>query len=265
MNYVKAMEERKSVRNYEDAEVEEAVVKTLEASLSRKRPGISSGSIRFSILTAREAVKEARTGFLYGIGKINAPAIIVGICEKPEDQLEIGFLLEREVLYLTEKGYGTCFLGTFQREALRTLCHLSDTEQISVVVAFGKKKSGTFLNGGFRTLAGSTKRKNYREILWNAAEFSEASPLIDAVKHAIMAPSGNNRQPVRVLIKGTAASFYYEKGCELDAGIFMAHFYLYCLDFYDKVMINKRNDKPEYLHGLEAAGSISWQEGTTCH
>ena len=44
---------------------------------------MAKGNVRFEVITGYS--KEAKTGFLYGLGRINAPAMIVGIYEEEED------------------------------------------------------------------------------------------------------------------------------------------------------------------------------------
>lgn len=266
MNNLQAMEYRKSVRSYRNEEVEERVVTQVLDSLSKEQSGLTSGRIRFEAIVGDNNVKNAKTGFLFGLGKINAPAMIVAIYEDEQDLVEIGFRLEKEVLFLVKEGYGTCFLGTYDEKKLRHVCKLSEQEHIGVVLVFGKaNEDSRFMNGTFRSIAGSTKRKSYQEILLNADEFTEEDAIVDVVKHAIMAPSGNNCQPVRVLIKENQATFYLRDNHLIDLGIFMAHFYLYCLEIYDNVTITKIIQKQESVDGAEPMIMISWQERKTCH
>lgn len=265
MNLLEAMEQRKSVRSYSMEEVEERILTQLKDSLTQSSNFAEKSGARFEVLTGYS--KEAKTGFLFGIGKIKAPGMIVGIYEKEEELIEIGFRLEQEVLFLVREGYGSCFLGTFDESALRSCCKLTDKEHIGIVLVFGKpNKDGSFMNGTFRSLAGSTKRKSYQEILLNANEYEEQSAIVDVVKHAIMAPSGNNMQPVRVMVRENQAVFYLKNRHSLvDLGIFLAHFYLCCLEIYDNVEVKKITQGQETIDGMESMITLSWQERSTCH
>lgn len=265
MNILEAMEQRKSVRSYSKEAVEERVITHVKDFLSQSVSTIAKGNVRFEVLTGYS--KEAKTGFLFGLGKIDAPAMIVGIYEEEEDLVEIGFCLEKEALYLVKEGYGTCFLGTYDEVVLRETCKLTEKEHIGIVLVFGKpKEDSRFMNGAFRNLAGSTKRKTYQEILLNAKEYDEQDEIVNVVKHAIMAPSGNNAQPVRVIVKDNQATFYLkDKHYLVDLGIFIAHFYLCCLEIYDNVEIIKVEQKQELMNGMEPIVMITWQERKTCH
>ena len=265
MNNLEAMEQRKSVRSYSNEEVEQSIIRHLEDSLAKSRSSMAKGNVRFEVITGYS--KEAKTGFLYGLGKINTPAMIVGIYEEEEDLVEIGFCLEKEVLFLVKEGYGTCFLGTYDEKVLRSYCKLTQKEHIGIVLVFGKPNNDSrFMNGAFRNLAGSTKRKSYQEILLNANEYGEEDTIVNIVKHAIMAPSGNNVQPVRVAVQDKSAVFYLkDRHYLVDLGIFLAHFYLCCLEIYDNVEITKITQKQESVNGMEPMVMISWQERKTCH
>ena len=171
------------------------------------------------------------------------------------------------MLYLTQEGYGSCFLGTYDEKVLRSQLKLSEKEQISIVLVFGKpNEESWFMNGTFRNIAGSTRRKSFRDILLNAEEFDEQDTIVDVVKHAIMAPSGNNVQPVRVMVHDNRAIFYLQdKHYLTDLGIFIAHFYLCCLEIYDNVEMTNIEKEPEPVNGMEPMITICWKERKTCH
>lgn len=266
MDYIAAMEQRKSVRSYRKEAPDEKIIAQLKELLEQSQSGTAKGKVRFVTVTESRQMKEAKTGFLYGIGKIHAPAMVVGICEEEEDLTEIGFCMEKAALFLTAEGYGSCFLGTYDEKMLRSYCKLSGQEKIGIVLVFGKANTdSSFMNKTFRNLAGSSRRKPYPEILLNAEDYSEADTAVDAVKHAIMAPSGNNRQPVRVVIKENEAVFYLKDGHLIDFGIFLANFYLYCLETYDNVSMTKNVKGREAADGMEPVAMIFWQERKACH
>ena len=265
MNIIEAMEKRKSVRSYSKEAVEKTVIEHLRESLNKNGSSLVKGNVRYEVITGYS--KEAKTGFLFGIGRINAPAMIVGIYEEEEDLIEIGFCLEREVLYLVNEGYGACFLGTYDENALKAYCKLSENEHIGIVLVFGKPNTDSkFMNSAFRSIAGSTKRKSYEEIMLNANDYNENDKIVDIVKHAIMAPSGNNVQPVRFKLYDSKAVFYLkERRYLVDLGIFLAHFYLYCAVVYDNIEMIKIKEKQESVDGMQPMIMISWQEREKCH
>lgn len=55
---------------------------------------------------------------------------------------------------------------------------------------------------------------------------------------SILAPSSNNGQPVRMIIKEKRADFFLIGNSRIDAGIFMSHFYLCASEISDTVDIS---------------------------
>jgi nitroreductase len=117
MNIKESIQIRKSVRKYKDTYVENNILKEIQMDLEKNTSKFGTSRVRFEILTAEDETKVAKLGFLWGAGKINAPYCIIGIYENDQGMQELGFALEPEVLKLTSAGYGTCWLGTFDRKA----------------------------------------------------------------------------------------------------------------------------------------------------
>lgn len=226
MGVIESIKSRKSVRRYQDIYLDSEILKGIKNDLENYIPKFGESKIRFQILKAEDEIEAAKLGFLWGIGKINAPHCIVGICQDDEGMQEIGFALEQEVLKLTSAGYGTCWLGTFDREALNLKCRIKGKEQIGIVIAFGVAQKEGFLNNNFRKIAGSTKRKDIKEIWMNYAEEKNNKKIAGLVEMSILAPSSNNKQPVRIIIRENRADFFLVEDSKINAGIFMAHFYL---------------------------------------
>ncbi|MDO9490931.1 MAG: nitroreductase family protein [Acetobacterium sp.] len=238
MSLRESIQTRKSVRRYKDTCVERNIVIEVKNDLQNYTSKFGTSRVRFEVLTAEDETEVAKLGFLWGVGKINAPYCIIGICEDDQGMQELGFALEPEVLKLTSAGYGTCWLGTFDRKALNLKFNVKEKEQIGVVIAFGAAQEGGFLNSSFRKIAGSTKRKEIKEIWMNYPEVKAAEEIAMLVKMSILAPSSNNGQPVRVIIKEKRADFFLIGNSRIDAGIFMSHFYLCASEICDNVNIS---------------------------
>ncbi len=218
------IEQRHSVRKYRQDKVDDAILNKLRSNLDTyvSMGESSQGQARFQII---ENAKDSGLGFLWGLGRINAPYCIASIVSTKEQELEVGFALEQQVLYLTEQGIGTCWLGTFDRKVLAAQCNLQDQESVCYVVAFGYFTEKGFMNNGFRKIVGGHKRKPFQEIC--LADESELNPLAkEAISMAILGPSGNNAQPVRALPEEGAIHLYQKGDAYVDTGIFLAHCYV---------------------------------------
>lgn len=214
---------RKSVRKYKPNSVEEGILTTLHTNLNNYKciQEKHNGEVRFQIL---ETNNESALGFLFGLGKINAPYCIAGIVTKKEQELEVGFALEKQALYLTEQGLGTCWLGTFNKKAIAERCHLQNNETVCYVLAFGYSTETGFMNNNFRKLAGSVKRKSFQEICF-LDEHKVNALEKECIDMAILAPSANNAQPVRVLPESGNIHIYQKNDAYVDTGIFLYHCY----------------------------------------
>lgn len=244
MNAIMAMKARKSIRKYKEDSVPKELLKQVKSDLQEYVTVVSEAKIRFEIIDSLEQMKSAKLGFLWGIGKINAPCCIVGICEDMhEGMTEIGFALEQEVLKITEAGYGTCWLATFNDKYLSDRCHLTNNEKIGIAVAVGVAKDEDFINTKFRKIARSTKRKNIEEICLNYNDISKDFSILEMIELSILAPSANNLQPVRVAIDHDRADFYLKGDSNVDAGIFMSHFYLCAFEKYKEVKVSVEEPK----------------------
>lgn len=95
--------------------------------------------------------------------------------------LNIGYVIEKIILYLTTQGIGTCWLG-FAKPVDDGISDQT-TEQFVIMLAFGKGTSSIY-----RTDISQFKRKRIEEI----TDVPELYDLLEAVR---LAPSGINRQP----------------------------------------------------------------------
>lgn len=186
------IERRKSVRKYKSEPVDRHLLEQLQANLDKYISAFSNAKIRFQVINNYENTQKMRIGFLYGLGKINAPCCIAAICDNGEGMMEIGFALEQVVLKLTERGYATCWLGTFDKQAMANLCGLKGSEQIGIVIAVGYEEDNAFINNEFRKVTRSNKRKKLEEICINSTLADIDDRVRQIIQLSILAPSANN-------------------------------------------------------------------------
>ncbi len=246
MELYEAIKRRISVRKYQekliDSETKEKIVQYIE---NCKNIYEGQNLILKLIDNNDLSVKnKANLGFAGGLLKINAPHYIVAISEEDEGFLEnAGFVQEGLVLELTKLGIATCWLGTFNEKYLRQSLNLKDKQIILNVIALGYEYEGKSFAGSIRNIAGGNKRKSidefvyYKEFGNKIKSFSYSRRSLETVCcMSALYPSANNNQPVYlviietkivILIKSKDSNFTDRK--RLDAGIFMAHLYLTCL------------------------------------
>ncbi len=239
MNLYDAITKRISIRKYTDKLVDGSLTEEIKREMKNIEPLSTNSYLRLEVITDPEVVKPLGLGSAAGIIKINAPHCIVGIIDTSEDALtNLGFVLQQLVIRLQARGISTCWLGTFSQDKVKEVCNLAKNEKPVITLAFGYAQEA-FLNDGFRKLLNTSKRKELSEI----AFFKEWGESIDTYLNdyswmrsilylSLRYPSTNNSQPVRVVIDEEKALIFAKRdkydAYKIDAGIFMAHFFLAC-------------------------------------
>lgn len=238
MNLYNTITNRKSIRKYSEKQLDDKVLKQIKLKLQNLKLLNSSINVRFELITKPEITSTTGIGFMGGMIKINAPHCIVGITENKEGCMEnVGFALEQAVLQLQNEGISTCWLGTYNKESIHSICNIKENEEIAIVIALGYAEK-SFYNNGMRKLLSTSKRKNitetcfYKEWGKDISQYllKEAS-MKKVLYMASLSPSADNGQPVRVIVEENKTLFFVRvnKKSELykvDVGIFIAHFYL---------------------------------------
>lgn len=241
MNLYNAIEKRISIRKYENEIFNEETIKLIKEKMLNQIPMYDDIKVRLELIEANSI----GIGTLYGLAKINAPYCIVAISETKNGYKEnIAFIEEQLVLELTDMGIGTCWLGTYNDKKIREILILNENEIITNVISVGYPfKQKNFSNTIFRNLIGRKRKKDIDIAYYNkwdndSSKYLNKNEIIKKILNmAILAPSGNNGQPVYVVFDEHSVSFFIKNkknkliinsSAELDAGIFISHFYL-CL------------------------------------
>lgn len=252
---------RYSCRTYLPEPIDAERRSLLEAFMDARTTGPLGAHARFRLIAAapgdREALRRLGTyGFIKG-----ATGFIVGaVRHGPRDHEDYGHLLEQIVLYATELGLGTCWLGgTFTRSTfVRRFGGLDRGEALPAVVSLGL--IGDDGSERIREREEGARRLPVSRLFFENG-FGEPLPperaggyaaALDAVR---MAPSATNKQPWRVVRAGAGGSpgeawhFYltrtraYRKNGPLftvlriadlqrvDLGIAMCHFELVAREY----------------------------------
>ena len=171
---------------------------------------------RFMFIQSKDAdgskVKKLGTyGFITG-----ANSFIVGIVDKEEkDALEFGYLFEKIVLFVTDLGLQTCWLGgTFKKGDFEQNMSLLNNEFIPIVSPVGiKKEKPRVFEAAMRAVIGANKRKPWSELFiqadslvpLNEASEGQYSIPLEMVR---LGPSASNKQPWRITKDKNAYHFF---------------------------------------------------------
>ena len=275
--------ERKSVRSYSSEKIQPEVLEKLKKYLEElnSEAGIKSRILLTSYSgagagtasgTGKEAGKEAGEKFgTYGMIS-GAQLFMVAVVDNEEkDVVRFGYIFEKAILYATELGLGTCWLGgTFNRNDFSKSLNIGDNEFIPIVSPVGyKSERKRVISDLMRAVIKADQR-----IDWSTLYIDENKvPLTKemAGDYAIplemlrLGPSASNKQPWRGMLTEEAFHLYIcrtkgypSKNFDIqmnDMGIAMCHFELAAKELglsgeWQKMPETATHDEWEYV--------ISW-------
>jgi nitroreductase len=201
----------------------------------------SNETFRFQLIEKATGSEQKKLG-TYGVIS-NGNLFIAGITKKSANLFEFGAVLETLVLYASDLGLGTCWIGgSFDRKTFSDQLSIGKDEFVPVVIAVGYPASRRrLLEKIMRLFVRSDKRKEWDQLFFSegfnrplaASTTGNYRPALEALR---LAPSANNKQPWRVLADDKGFHFYlnrskgfsrYEYDMQMiDMGIGFSHFAL---------------------------------------
>jgi hypothetical protein len=248
MNFHKHITEvikiRSSCRTYGLQEIEESVLVKLKSYIEEinHECNNSNTNARFLIINKIASEKGEKLG-TYGVIS-GANTFIVGVINNEKyDAVRFGYLFEKIILFATDLGLQTCWLGgTFKREDFIKYSNLAENEYIPIVSALGyKKDKSRILEVAMRRVVGANNRKSWNELFFDksiskALEQDVSGLYATSLEMVRLAPSASNKQPWRIIKDKNLYHFYLYRtkgyGVENydiqknDIGIAMCHFEL---------------------------------------
>jgi nitroreductase len=237
--------QRKSIRSYTSAPIEEEKKEALNNFLSANTTGPLGTKSRFIFITSSAQDKESLKGLItYGMIK-NPTGFIIGVVENaPHNFEDFGYLMEKNILKATDLGLGTCWLGgTFNTSGFAQKIVLQNNEGLPAVTPVGYAVTKlSVIDSVIRNSAGANNRKP-----WSSLFFKDDKPLSNEeaglyaapLEMVRLAPSANNFQPWRIIKESKTNIFhFYIKRVpgltfvmksdlqRVDIGIAMCHFAL---------------------------------------
>ena len=254
---------RISCRTYDPTPLAEDIIAKIQDELLLLNQEASS-KVRFVLVSSLNDENNSKTKLgTYGIMS-GAHTYIVAIQDVEfGDPLELGYLFEKAILFATELGISTCWLGgTFNRNQFEKSLTLAQNETIPIVSPIGyAKDKRSLLDSAMRFGAGSNNRKPWHELFFEHDSKTPltkeaAGPFEAALEMVRLGPSASNKQPWRILKKGQDFHFYIQRNpgygdmikydLQLnDLGIAKCHFELIVKEDGIKGSWLKLNPQPE--------------------
>jgi hypothetical protein len=212
------IKERFSCRRYLAQPLAEDCRGRLAGYLASLACGPLGTPARYDLVAATEGDRRVLKGLgTYGVIR-GSTGFIVGAARASAKHLEdYGYLMERAVLFATDMGLGTCWLGgTFTKSGFARKIGAMEGEDIPAVTPVGYKaaegRAGDLTAWG----AGSSNRLAWEKLFFHGA-FGVPLPQADAGPYAVplemvrLGPSASNKQPWRVIGDEQAWHFYLQR------------------------------------------------------
>ena len=243
---VELVRQRHSCRSFDARAPEPEALDALEKFLLRLELPFGSRP-RFGVIDSQKVRAEnlfstGSYGMIKGARFYLALLVRKGETRRWEDA---GFALEAAVLLATSLGLGSCWIGgVFDRKRFGRSLGIRGEEQLPAVVAIGRPASRTsFRDRLVRWSARGRMRKAAGELFfdneWDSPlAWETPAPWAQALECVRLGPSASNRQPWRILRRGSAYHFFLDRDRaysalvtaadlqRIDMGIAMCHFQL---------------------------------------
>ncbi|MBN2414868.1 nitroreductase family protein [bacterium] len=237
---------RRSVRTFTGEPLSADHKEAILAFAGSENVGPFKNRIRFHLLDVdgrtRADIQRLTT---YGTMK-HAPHYLAAVVpDNPRAMEDLGFVMERLILYATSLGIGTCWIGgLFKRSALAEELQVTAAELLPAMTPLGYAAARRSLTErALRAGAGSNRRKPWSDLFFRGRFDTpllreQAGAAADALEAVRLAPSASNKQPWRIVIDQKKGAYHfflsrsrgYDKMAapislqEVDMGIAMYHF-----------------------------------------
>jgi hypothetical protein len=210
--------QRFSCRTYLDQPIAEEHQRRLAEFISSPRPGPCGASARFRLVAATEQGPNPLKGLgTYGFIK-GAQGFIVGAVGHSNKNLEdYGYLMERAILFATDMGLGTCWLGgTFTKSSFCARISATDRELVPAVTSIGYIADQSRSRDSIRRHVGSDNRLPWERLFFDKRfdvplSMEKAGAYTAPLEMVRLGPSASNKQPWRIVKDGNAWHLYLQR------------------------------------------------------
>jgi nitroreductase len=280
-SFIETMKKRQSIRTFDRKKITDSDDKLIKDYLLNDQnligPFGGKGKIQLVPVNYNVTEKGIRLG-TYGFIR-NPKAYLVGITEKKKDSLlDFAYTFQKLVLFLTEIGIGTCWMGgTFNRHSFEREISLQEGDFIPCITPIGYPTDHQrFFDIALRYAVKADNKKPWNKLFYDTSFSStltkEQSGLFETpIEMVRLGPSASNKQPWRLVLSSDrkVCHFYIEHtpnystmlGYDmqlLDMGIAMCQFEMACKELNIDGKWEKVNPKIELPNRLTEY-IVSWR------
>lgn len=246
MSILEIIRKRTSVRTYDKRLISKDIEQEIRDYIKSVEGPFDAGVRLELINTAGDTDDGPKRLGTYGFISGATAFIAAAMDKKDKKELQLGYVMEKVILYITSIGLGTCWLGgTFKRSDFSRAIDLGENEILPIVTPIGYPSSNKSLIEKAMSLSGnSNKRKPWEELFYlkyfgAPLYYNSAGQYSIPLEMVRLAPSASNKQPWRIIMTDEGFDFYlkHAKGYDkfsgfdiqkIDMGIAMCHFELSC-------------------------------------
>ena len=221
------IQKRFSCRTYQDKPLTREQVDHLKAMMAAQDKTFLNAQTRFELIYATPEDRRSLAS-LGTYGTIRDPAgFIVGAVQPSRYDMEaFGYRMEEIILYATQLGLGTCWLGGFfTKSSFARKIQLEDDEILPAVASVGWiDENRTIIDQVMRRQARAHQRYPWERLFFNQ-DFTTPLKTVECGRYAVplemvrLGPSASNRQPWRVVKQGREYHFYLQRTPGYPPGI----------------------------------------------
>jgi nitroreductase len=266
MNIIETIQKRHSVRTYIGKALSKEHTAQIKDYISQLQAPFGVKA-RVELINVNSNGKPMKLG-TYGFIKGAYDYIVLIYEEAPFAETAAAYMFEQVILFCTDLGLGTCWLGgAFSRNDFKKQLQLKANETLRIVSPVGYAYTGEkkrFLEKYIvRAEKNHASRKAFEELFFdknfnNPLTENTAGVFLKPLKMLRLAPSASNKQEWRVLLEESTLHFYkkpYPMFDSTDMGIALCHFELSCKELgikgrYETLKYFPDNNELQYV--------ISW-------
>ncbi|MDR2146800.1 MAG: hypothetical protein LBE91_10120 [Tannerella sp.] len=258
------IKKRVSVRTYTGEPLGEEHTALIKQYISQLQApfGISARAELISVQSDGKPIKLGTYGWIKGAGEF----LVMIYEDAPFAETAAAYMFEQAVLSCTDLDLGTCWIGgSFSRSDFKKQVTLKSNEKLKIVSPVGYASDRKrFLEKYIVRAEKNHTRKPFGELFFDK-DFNSpltettAGIFLQPLEMVRLAPSANNKQEWRALLKDKMLHFYkkpYPMFDAIDMGIALCHFELTCkeLDIEGQFEVLK-----DYPVNNELKYVISWR------
>ncbi|MDH6314034.1 nitroreductase [Parabacteroides sp. PFB2-10] len=237
MQIIETIQKRRSVRTYTGEPLREEHLISIRQYIDQLQAPFGVKT-RIELIHANPEAEPIKLG-TYGWVKGACDYLVLIYEEAPFAETAAAYMFEEAVLFCTDLGLGTCWLGgSFSRGDFKKQVRLEANEKLRIVSPVGYPADAKrFLEKYIvRADKNHNSRKSFGELFFekdfdHPLTAAQAGVFAQPLEMVRLAPSANNKQEWRVLLEEQALHFYkkpYPLFDSIDLGIALCHFELSC-------------------------------------